>query len=183
MIDPLIVKFLSVALGLMLAGAAWHKLAALSRFTAVLADYRLLPASLVPPLALLIPAVEILLAAAWLTGIALAAVAPLTAAMFAVYALAIAINLLRGRVHISCGCGLGGASTENQALSWTLVFRNALLFILALLPLAPVAERAIVSLDWLTLIAALVSCGLLYFGGSQLLQNGSAIRSWRNPRD
>lgn len=183
MIDPLIVKALSVALGLMLAGAAWHKLSSLSEFRAVLADYQLLPSFVVAPAALLIPASEILLGLAWLAGFARGIVAPLTAAMFAVYAIAIAINLLRGRLHISCGCGLGGASSENQPLSWVLVVRNAVLVMLALLPLLTESERSFGWFDWLTFIATVLTSALLYLGASQLLQNGSAIRSWRNPHD
>ena len=183
MIDPLIVKAVSIALGLMLLAAAWHKLSSLPEFTAVLSDYHLLPPFLVSSVAPAIPMVEILLGAGWLTGMAMNIVAPLTAGMFAVYGSAIAINLLRGRLHISCGCGLGGASSENQSLSWVLVVRNTVLLLLALLPLVPVAERTMVWIDWLTLSATLMASALLYLGASQLLQNGSAIRSWRNPRD
>jgi len=183
MIDPLIVKALSIALGLMLIGTAWHKLTALRAFTAVLADYQLLPPFMVPLVALMIPTGELMLGLAWLAGIAMALAAPVTAAMFAVYALAIAINLMRGRLHISCGCGLAGASGENQALSWMLVFRNALLIAMALLCVLPVSERTIIPLDWVTLAAAVITAALLYFGASQLLQNRSAIRSWRNSHD
>jgi hypothetical protein len=102
--------------------------------------------------------------------------------MFLIYGLAIAINLLRGRLHISCGCGLGNSSGENQPLSWMLVLRNILLMALALLPLLPASGRTLAPFDWFTLISALLASALLYFGGSQLLQNQSAIRSWRNPR-
>jgi hypothetical protein len=183
MIDPFIVKAVSIVLGLMLLAAAWHKLSSLPAFTTVLFDYHLLPSFLVSFMALVIPAVEILLGAGWLTGVAMNIVAPLTAGLFAIYGSAIAINLLRGRLHISCGCGLGGASSENQPLSWVLVARNTVLLLLALLPLVPIADRAMVWIDWLTLTATLVTSALLYLGASQLLQNSSAIRSWRNPRD
>jgi hypothetical protein len=74
-------------------------------------------------------------------------------------------------------------SAENQHLSWMLVLRNTLLVAVALQALTPVSGRALGGLDWLTLIAALIASGFLYLGGSQLLQNGAAIRSWRNPRD
>ena len=182
MIDPLIIRVLMIALGLMLVGAAWHKLSSVQKFAAIVADYRLLPPFAVPLASWLIPATEILLGLALLAGVATALVAPLTALMFLVYGLAIAVNLLRGRLHISCGCGLGNSSGENQPLSWVLVIRNILLMVLALLPLLPATGRALAPLDWFTLVAALSASCLLYFGGSQLLQNQSAIRSWRNPR-
>jgi hypothetical protein len=183
MIDPLIVKVLSIALGLLLVAAAWYKLSSLRQFTAIVTDYQLLPQFLVSPTAFLVPLAELVFGLAWLTAFAIPWVAPLTAGMFALYALAIAINLLRGRLHISCGCGLGGTSAENQPLSWMLVLRNTLLVAVALQALTPVSGRALGGLDWLTLIAALIASGFLYLGGSQLLQNGAAIRSWRNPRD
>jgi len=182
MIDPLIIRALTIALALMLIGAAWHKLPSQQKFAAIVADYRLLPQSMVPLVSWLIPVTEILLGFAWLTGGATALVAPLTALMFLIYGLAIAINLLRGRLHISCGCGLGNSSGENQPLSWMLVLRNILLMALALLPLLPASGRTLAPFDWFTLISALLASALLYFGGSQLLQNQSAIRSWRNPR-
>jgi uncharacterized membrane protein YphA (DoxX/SURF4 family) len=183
MIDPLIVNVLSVALGLLLVAAAWHKLSSLPQFTAVVADYQLLPQFLVSPTALIVPLAELVFGLAWLTGFAIPWIAPLTAGMFALYAVAIAINLVRGRLHISCGCGLGAVSAENQHLSWVLVLRNTLLVAVALLAIIPVSGRSLGGLDWLTLSAALIATGFLYLGGSQLLQNGAAIRSWRNPRD
>lgn len=171
-----------IALGLMLIGAAWHKLSAHAEFAAIVADYRLLPPFTVAFVALLIPLLEISLGFAWLAGLATNIVAPLTALMFTIYGLAIAANLLRGRLHISCGCGLGRSSGENQPLSWMLVARNVLLVALSLLPLLPATGRTLTATDWFTLIAAVPASFLLYSGASQLLQNQAAIRSWRNPR-
>jgi uncharacterized membrane protein YphA (DoxX/SURF4 family) len=182
MIDPVIIRAVTIALGLVLVGAAWHKLSSRQKFAAIVADYQLLPQSTVPLVAWLIPVAEILLGMALLTGVATGPVSFLTALMFIIYSLAITANLLRGRLHISCGCGLGNSSGENQPLSWILVLRNVLLTALALLPLLPVSGRALAPFDWFTLIAALLASALLYFGGSQLFQNQSAIRSWRTPR-
>ncbi len=182
MIDPLIIRTVSVALGLLLIGAAWHKLAAAGAFAAVVEDYRLIPRALAPSVARTLPALEILLGLGWITGFATAFVAPATAVMFAVYSLAITINLLRGRVYISCGCGLGGAG-ENQPLSWVLVLRNLLLIAASLLPLAPVSGRSQGLLDGLVLASALLAAGVLYLAASQLLRNQSAIRAWRSVRD
>jgi Methylamine utilisation protein MauE len=183
MIDPLPVTLVSIALGVLLAGAAWHKTRSLAGFAAVLADYRLLPPILVAPAARLLPLAEAALAIGWLSGRARTFVAVLTAGLIALYAVAIAVNLLRGRVHISCGCGLGGGSGAEQTLSWNLVLRNVLLVGLSLLPLLPVAQRLLSALDYATLGAALLTTALLYFGLIQLLNNGTAIRAWRNPGD
>jgi len=179
MIDPLIARLLSVTLGLLLAAATAHKVISFDRFTSVVRDYRLVPAILVRPAAGFVVAVEALLAIGWLARIATPQVALLTATMFAVYGAAIAINLLRGRVHISCGCGLGSAAQGEQLLSWTLVLRNGLLASLALLPGLPAAERNLHTLDWVTLAAAVLASALLYLAATQLARNGWAIRSWR----
>lgn len=183
MIDPLIVKTVSVALGLLLVGAAWHKLASVREFTAVVADYRLLPSALAPLVASTLPAAEILLGLSWISGFAIEIVAPATAVLFGVFTAAIAINLLRGRVHISCGCGLGGAGAENQPLSWMLVLRNLLLMAASIMPLAQVTGRSQGLLDWLIVAAALLAAGVLYLAASQLFRNQAGIRSWRSARD
>ena len=103
MIDPLIVRAVSLALGLLLLGAAWHKLVSARQFAAVVEDYQLLPRVLAPSFARTLPVVEVLLGLGWISGIAIPLVAPATAVMFGIYTMATAINLLRGRVHISCG--------------------------------------------------------------------------------
>lgn len=180
MIDPLLARLVAVLLGLLLAAAALHKLASFERFAAVLQDYRLLPTWLCRPAALLVVAVEVILAIGWLSGLETGLTAVLSAALFAVYGVAIAINLMRGRVHISCGCALGAAADGDQHLSWRLVFRNALLAGAALLTLLPLAPRLLHSLDWATLAAAVLTAALLWAGVAQLLRNRAAIRSWRH---
>jgi uncharacterized membrane protein YphA (DoxX/SURF4 family) len=183
MIDPLAGRAISVALALLLLFAAWHKLSARDRFVTALGEYRLLPRTLWRPLSLLLPAIETVLGVAWLVGFETRTVALLTAALLGVYALAMAVNLWRGRVHIGCGCGFGGASGADQPLSWGLVARNLLLGGAALVAAGPPTGRHLGAYDWLTLAFALAAAVLLYSGASQLMRNGAAIASWRTPRD
>jgi hypothetical protein len=182
MIDPLFALLVSVLLGLLLAAATLHKLTSFDRFSAVLRDYQLLPGWLCRPAAWLIVCAEGALAVGWLSRHGTGWVAPLTAGLFALYGTAIAANLLRGRVHISCGCGLGGGASGNQPLSWWLVLRNALLVAACLLPVLPLQPRPLHPLDWATLATAVLTVALLHFGASQLLKNRAEIRAWRNPR-
>lgn len=183
MIDPLLSRAIAAACALLLLLAAWHKAAARDSFTAALAEYRLLPAVLLRPASVLLPGIEAALGLAWLAGRGTGVVALLTAALLTMYAAAIAINLWRGRVHISCGCGFGGASGGDQPLSWWLVARNLLLGTVAVVASLPATSRDLGPYDWLTLALALMACGVLYSGASQLMRNGAAIASWREQRD
>lgn len=183
MIDPMFSKLISIGLGLLLTAAAWHKWASFERFVAVLQDYELLPPALTRPVARLVIFTEVALALGWFAGSVNTWVAPLTAGLFSVYGAAIAINLHRGRVHISCGCGLGEFSEGDHLLSWTQVLRNAVLTGIALLPLLPPAPRPLHPVDWATLATAAIAGVLLYFGTAQLLSNSAAIQKWRNPDD
>lgn len=182
MSDPLIDLAVALAFALLLGTASWHKVSNIDGFRDALRDYRLLPDALLAPAARVLPVGEAALAVGWLAGTPQQPVACATAALLSMYALAIAINLLRGRVHIGCGCGFGGSS-KDQPISWWLVLRNLLLVAAALVVLLPTNGRALGGLDWATLAAALVASVLLYAGAGQLLDNRSAMQSWRRTRD
>lgn len=183
MIDPVFAKLIGIGLGLLLAAAAWHKWSSFERFVAVLRDYDLLPPSLTRPVAGGVVFMEAALAIGWFTGFLNSWVAVGTAGMLSIYGAAIAVNLLRGHVHISCGCGFGEISDGDQLLSWTHVLRNAVLAGIALLPLLPPAPRPLHPIDWATLATAAIAGVLLHFGTAQLLKNSSAIEKWRNRGD
>lgn len=183
MTDPLLSHAVAAGLALLLVFAAWHKLSARDAFTSALRAYELLPDVLVRPVARLLPAVELSLALAWLTGFARGAAAVTTAVLLLAYAAAVAVNLRRGRVHISCGCGLGGVTDGDARLSWWLVARNVVLALAAAAAAWPVTDRALGLADSLTLVLAILASVLLYAGASQLMRNGAAIASWRTPRD
>jgi len=93
-------------------------------FQGVVANYRLLPDAMVAPAAHLIPPVELLLGATLLLGLAFPGPELGAAALLLLFALAMGINLRRGRRHIDCGCF---QSALKQTLSWTLVMRNVVL--------------------------------------------------------
>ena len=183
MIDPLLSRAIAAGLALLLLLAAWHKAAARDEFGAALRDYRLLPVALLRPAAMLLPAIEFVLAIGWLSGIGRAVVAVSTAALLLLYGAAIAVNLRRGRVHISCGCGLGGAADGDARLSWWLVARNVVLAGAAGVAALPASDRDLGGQDWLTLVLSILAAVLLYAGASQLMRNGAAIASWRTRRD
>ncbi len=139
--------------------SAWHKLSDFAAFTGYLTDYRLLPEGLVKPAALALTAAEVLVVVGLLTLFGRTPAALGAVALLALYAASMAINLMRGRTGIECGCG--GAV---QPISPALLVRNALLALAALtIVLSPVgglgfgaatASFAVGFLAWVLLGAA-----------------------------
>ena len=179
MLDPVLTKAIALGLAVLFIGAAWHKLSNFSRFEAVLIDYQLLPAFVSAPLAFLIPVVELALGLGWIWGSLPRMTAAASVLLLATYAIAITINLVRGRVYIDCGCGFGAPSDKEQPLSSGLVARNILLIGLVGLTFVPVTERQLGGADYLVVIVSLLTAILLYTGSGQLIKNRAAINTWR----
>lgn len=179
-LDPLLVSIIAVSFSLLLLLASVHKFSDLRRFEAVLNDYRALPAALVPAFAVILPALEAAIGLAWLFASAAISPAIATVSLLSVYTLGIVINLMRGRLHISCGCGFGNASGDGESLSWALVLRNTILVGFASLALLPVTQRDFGFLDYITLLSAVITIALLFAAASQLLRNRGAISLWRD---
>jgi len=98
-------------------------------FRKIVGAYNILPTFLLAPASIAFVSCEIAVA----TGLILSELALLAAAtgaaLLLAYSAAIAINLIRGRRQIPCGCGGRG----QQGISWWLVLRNfALIGILAI---------------------------------------------------
>jgi hypothetical protein len=157
-LDPVASWILGLGLALLFGVAAGHKIADRARFMAVLRNYELVPAGLVPLAAVVTVAAE--------AGAALLLTLPplrtfgagVAATLLATYAIAIAVNLLRGRTRIDCGCfGLG----RHDRIAWTMVGRNLVLIVLALTLLLPDSPRRLVALDLLTIGASLAAVALL----------------------
>jgi uncharacterized membrane protein YphA (DoxX/SURF4 family) len=151
----------------------WQKRADTAYFQQVITDYRLLPASWSPLLARAIPIVEICAGLALLIPalqlIALATVATL----LAVYTLAIALNIARGRRDLDCGCAGPG---QEQTISGWLLGRNLILISLALLSVPALQQ---LSMDWLGWSLALLGATLLalfYHVFNQLIANNNLLR-------
>jgi hypothetical protein len=123
----------AVAVGLVFVQAAIAKLRHRDLFPGVLANYRLLPETLIAPIAMFLPVAELLIGLALLAGGQRFAVLP-AAVLLCAFAAAMAINIVRGRSQIDCGCG---RSQLRQPLSWLLVARNIALVAVMLPRLLP----------------------------------------------
>jgi len=134
-----------VCVGLVFLLAAVQKAQHWRIFSGVLANYRLLPQALVAPIAILLPPTEMLVGTLPLSAQLRPFRAVAAIALLGLFALAMAINIRRGRVQIDCGCG---HSLLKQALNWLLVWRNAALAALlapSLLFTAPMAMTTALS--------------------------------------
>ena len=137
-IDPSI-PITSRVLGALIFGmAALGKLRHRDEFVGLVANYQLVPEPLVPMVAWLVLALETVVVLSLATGVALAAGASLAVTLLCVFALAMTINLARGRPEIDCGCF---QSALRQRLSVPLVVRNMVLTV-AVLPLIEAEARS-----------------------------------------
>ena len=168
--DPVAASAVAGCVALILFSAAWHKISEIDIFVGALDAYRLLPSAGVMPVARLLPGVEV--------AIALLVLVPATrhfgliafAGLIAIYAVAIAVNLMRGRRQIDCGCG-----GDVHLLSWGLVLRNALLAGVALAMSGPSVDRLYEWLDAVTLIVGVLALYGSYLTFDELLRQFGRI--------
>lgn len=157
-IDPSIALAGRVLGALVFAGAAGGKIEHRHELAGVVANYRLLPERLAAPVAWAIVGLECLTVLALVSGRRLAAGAALAIALLVGFALAMTINLARGRREIDCGCFQSGL---RQPLSLELVARNLLLAIF-LTPLLAGTQPSATALQWIDGLGAGLAAYTLY---------------------
>lgn len=102
--DLIVPVFASLFIALVMASAALPKIRNADEFQGVVANYKLLPGFMVMPFARLLPWLELAAAIALLVPYARELGALAAAGLFMMFAIALAINVGRGRTHIDCGC-------------------------------------------------------------------------------
>ena len=171
-LDPAAGIVLRAAVAALLLSAASHKLRDPLRFREALSEYELSPRRWSRVLATLLIAAELVLGAALLFS-PLAGIA--AAALFAIYAAAIGVNLARGRRDIDCGCA---GPAGRMSLHGALVARNLVLVAVALAAALPCSDRKLVWLDCVTIGAALAVVVLLYSAVETAIANEERNRGW-----
>jgi hypothetical protein len=156
-LDPAIGWTVVLVLAGVFGAAALSKFRALDAFVGVVHNYRLVPEPLERSIAYGLPLIELAIA-----------VGVLVPAARASAALA-AINLVRGRRDIDCGCF---ATVLRQRLSWPLVLRNLLLAVVALLVVPGLGVRRLGWLDFVTIACASTALVLVYAAVSRLFGSG-----------
>jgi Methylamine utilisation protein MauE len=162
-----------ILVSLVFLTAAIGKMRHWSAFQGVVANYHLLPDRLVRPAAYSLPPIEAALGAALLLRAGSLWPESAAAALLLLFALAMGVNIARGRRHIDCGCF---QSALKQSLSWKLVVRNLVLaLLLGVALLIPGMPRD---------LFLLVNGGLVGFVLFIILQSlnllWSIVPAWRN---
>lgn len=152
-----------VAVALILLTSAWGKVRRIDDFVAAVRNYRLIPERLITPSATLLPVVEAFAGGALLADPFDQQGAFLAGILFLLYALAMGLNLARGRRSIDCGCDLSG---RGQPIAWRLVARN--LGLTALLALTLVPAEPVGPVVWAASAAAAALAFCLYLALHQL---------------
>lgn len=172
-LEPVFSWILALGCSLLLALAASQKLRQWSDFIEVVANYRIVPASLAAIAATVVTLGEV--------SASLLLVLPITrpiggivaAVLFTTYASVLALNLFRGRTHIDCGCV--GASKRRSIGAW-MVWRTGVLAVAAGLAAVPTAARTLSALDVVTICSGVAAIALLYAAFDQLGATPSRAR-------
>jgi hypothetical protein len=169
-LDPALGWTVVLVLAGVFATAAVSKLRALEAFVGVVHNYRVMPEPLERPIAYALPGFELAIAVGVLVPTTRAPAALAAAVLLALFAGAMAINLMRGRRDIDCGCF---ATVLRQHLSWPLVLRNLLLAGLALSVVPGMNARGLGWLDLVTVGCASAALVLVYAAASRLFGVGA----------
>lgn len=105
---PVLAAFVKSFLMLLFVTAALSKLRNLDEFHGVVRNFRLMPDALARPVAYLLPPAELATAIAIAVPATSQVATALAGALLVVFGAAMAINVLRGRSQIDCGCFRNG---------------------------------------------------------------------------
>ena len=169
MLDPAAGYLLALGGALLFAAAAAHKLRDLPAFTHVFVAFCLLPDAWARRTAWIVPCAE--LATALALALTLASPATRRAAVLAAiglllaYASAIALNLVRGRRDLECGCG---SRRERRPIAAWMVWRNVIIAAALGAATLPWAPRTLGPADVLTVAGGLIVAAMLYAAADRL---------------
>jgi hypothetical protein len=169
-------------LSIILIRAALHKIHNRKVFQMELSAYQLLPASLLSLSTFVLMVTEAftaitLLNSAWIIP------ALISAVLFSIYAIAMAINLLKGRTNIDCGCSgpiLSSTERAKKNISWLLVFRNLILSSLALFCTTTITIHIASTLELFIIAAGTAVTLLLYETIEQAIINTQGYQRWKH---
>jgi hypothetical protein len=174
--DPVVDRTLGTALTLLFLVAAAHKLRAPAAFRTQLADYRLVPGRATTAAAAAVVAGELTTGFAFLAAPLRLAAAGAALVLLCAYSFAIALNLVRGRRDIDCGCS--GPAFRQPLTPWLLA-RNAVLAGIAAARFVPVRDRTLIWVDSVSVLGGVAVLAALYSASNRMLANAPALARLR----
>lgn len=175
--DPVIAVICSLVLSYVFVVASLHKWQNIEEFRTTLANYQILPDTLLGAFIYIIPALELLCGIALIIPYAPSLAALFATALLSMYMYAIGLNLLKGRRTIDCGCG---GTEQKQPISEWLLLRNGVLLFLAYGTTVSVQARELSWFDWVVVLLATVVGCLFYNIINQLLVNKELLKVLRS---
>lgn len=130
------------AVAFTLLSAALPKILSRHEFERAVDNYALLPLRFVGPVAVWLPRLELAIGLFLLAGIAVSPVSALASMLLVLFAIAVALNLARGR-RIDCGCF---SAVAPRTIGWRLVLGDLVLAGMA--ALVAVADPGVLTLAW-----------------------------------
>lgn len=143
--EAALIVSLRLALAAVLVAAAVGKLVSLPRFANAVRNYQILGPAGSAAVAIVLPPIELVVGVCLLLAISPTIMAGVAATLFALLAIPIVINLLRGRADVDCGC-----FSRSRGLSWRLVLRNGLFATVGLILAVPSLRAALILLMCVT---------------------------------
>jgi hypothetical protein len=157
MIDPSFSLLVALAFIVLFATAGLQKLRSPSIFVATLADYRIVPRALLWVAAGMVIALELIVALGLFWDTTRATSALIGAGLLMAYGGSIALNLIRGRRHMDCGC-----AAQRRPIGRRMVARNAILATTLLFESLPITARTMGWVDSVTVGGGVLVLVLLY---------------------
>jgi hypothetical protein len=179
MLDPAIGLLLVAAVALLFASASAHKLRDLKQFDEIFTAYGLATSLARWRLSRAIPILELAVAGGLVFDSSRPYAAAAGIALLSTYAVAIGINLKRGRRDLACGCG--GPDDKRPIAAW-MVWRNVSIAVVLAVALAPWTARPLNLTDAVTVVFGLLTLSLIYLCVDQLMTYMHRASEFRGSR-
>jgi len=175
MIDVSAVYIIRLLLGYIFITSALYKITHKAVFYRELNAYQVVPALFLPGTVIFLPVLELysglgLLMLSWQSPPLLACALLLT------YSIGMAINLLRGRHELDCGCHGAFHNNRSHRISWWLVLRNLFLIGLIFLTLKLELSSQVITASHILFIAVASLCLIALYETSQRFLFKKSVR-------
>ena len=164
-VDPMMGWVMALAFSIFFATAARHKWRDPARLAAIVARYRLLPSWASKPVGLIVTVLETVVSLGLLYVPTRAMAGFAGALLLMMYAVAMSINLRRGRTDLDCGCT---GPRERRPIARWMVVRNLLLAPSLGLLCLPLGPRAFETVDALSVVGGVGVLLMLYAATDRL---------------